>query len=385
MKKNFYYLVLATITMMTSFVFTSCDKDNDKLQVTPMDLSLGAAKGETGSFRITSNTMWTITGQADWLSISAHSGVGDTEIYVETLSANKTEQDRSVTLIVQGEKLSQTVTVTQMAGAKRLYVSMSNPVILSDGFFTELAFEGDIKGFYYECYYADQVRAYTDEAFIYDLKTGSPYSPQNYKYADYILPRANTNYVFVVAAYNSQYEFGPLLKYEFTSKPSNLGYDAYVGNFKKESKRWTFDIVKEVYCASYYSYYLFDDSNGDYASTYAYYYLQGYLSSAFFAKLIDNEIKANSIEPAPEGGSLQMSRRNGQEAIFYWTWGQSANKVLSGKLHFAYCGNSSAAPQVNRQPKRAGANDNGSSEQVNNKPTSQEVKDMKSHVKIAEM
>ena len=137
MKKIFYYLVLATITMMTSFVFTSCDKDNDKLQVTPMDLSLGSAKGETGSFRITSNTMWTITGQADWLSISAHSGVGDTEIYVETLSANKTEQDRSVTLIVQGEKLSQTVTVTQMAGAKRLYVSMSNPVILSDGFFLD--------------------------------------------------------------------------------------------------------------------------------------------------------------------------------------------------------------------------------------------------------
>lgn len=385
MKKTIYNFVLAVITMMASFVFTSCDKDNDTLQVTPMDLSLGAGKGESGSFRITSNTMWTISGQADWLSISAHSGVGDTEIHVETLSANKSEQDRSVTLIVQGEKSSQTITVTQMPGAKSLYVSMSNPVILADGFFTELAFEGDIKGFYYECYYADQVRAYTDEAFIYDLKTGTPYSPQNYKYADYILPRANTNYVFVVAAYNSQYEFGPLLKYEFKSKPSDLGYDAYVGNFKKESKRWTFDIVKEVYCDSYYAYYLLDDSNGDDATTYAYYYVQGYLSSAFYARLIDNAVKANSIEPAKEGGALQMARRNGQEAIFYWTWGQNANKVMSGKLHFAYCGSSSAAPQVNRQPKRAGANDNGSSNQVNNKPTSQEVEDMSSHVMVAEL
>lgn len=384
MKKTIYYFVLVVVTMMTSFVFTSCDKDDGKLQVTPMDLSLGAAKGESESFRITSNTMWTITGEADWLSISARSGAGDTEIHVETLSANKTERDRSVTLIVQGEKLSQTVKVTQMAGAKRLYVSMSNPVILSDGFFTELAFEGDIKGFYYECYFADQVRAYTDEAFISALKMGTPYSPQNYKYADYILPRANTNYVFVVAAYNSQYEFGPLLKYEFTSKPSNLGYDAYVGNFKKESKRWTFDIVKEVYCDSYYTYYLLDDSNHDHATTYAYYYMQGYLSSAFYASLIDDAIRANSIEAAREGGSLQMSRRNGQNAILYWTWGQNANKVMSGKLHFAYCGNSAAAPQVNRQPKRAGANGSDSDERVNNKPTSQEIKDMKNHVKIAD-
>lgn len=81
MKKIIYNMALIAVTFMMSTMVTSCflfhHDDDDNLQVTPMDLSLGAAKGESGSFRITSNAMWTITGEADWLSISAHSGLGD--------------------------------------------------------------------------------------------------------------------------------------------------------------------------------------------------------------------------------------------------------------------------------------------------------------------
>lgn len=389
MKKTIYNLAQVALVLIATTMFTSCSlfhhDDDDVLKVTPMDLSLGGAKGEISSFRITANTMWTISGQADWLSVSAHSGDGDTEIMLETLSANKTERERSVTLLIQGEKQSQSVTVTQLPGSKSLYVSMSNPVILSDGFFAELAFDGDIKGFYYECYYADRVRAYTDDAFVNDLRHGEPLSPQNYKYADYILPSPNTNYVFVAVAYNSQYEFGPLLKYEFTSKSDFTGYDAYVGNFKRESSRWTFDVVKEVYCDSYYAKHVFDDSNGDYATTYAYYYKYGYLSSAFFASLIDDEIRANSIQPAKEGGSLQLSRRKGQDAIFFWTWGQNASRQLSGNVQFAYCGSSSLAPQVNRQSRKVNVNDNGALERMKNKPTTPELEEMAKHVMVANL
>lgn len=262
---------------------------------------------------------------------------------------------------------------------------MSNPVILSDGFFADLAFDGDVKGYYYECYYADRVRAYTDDAFIYDLKQGEPVNPQNYKYADYNLPSANTNYVFVAVAYNDKYEFGPLLKYEFTSKSNSSKYDAFVRNFKRETSRWTFDNIKEVYCDSYYTKYLLDDSNGDYATTYAYYYVNDYLSSAFFASLINDEIRANKIEPAREGGSLQLSRRNGQDAIFFWTWGQNANRQLSGNIQFAYCNPTAYAPQVNRQPRKVNVNDNGALEHVKNKPTTPQLNEMAKHVKVANL
>lgn len=123
MKKTFYNLAFVALTLMTSMLITSCSQDKDDvLKETPNDLFMGENRGEISSFRITANTMWTITGQADWLSVSARSGDGDTEIRLETLSANDAERERSVNLIIQGEKLSQSVTITQRAGAKSLYV-----------------------------------------------------------------------------------------------------------------------------------------------------------------------------------------------------------------------------------------------------------------------
>ena len=368
-------LMLMAVASMMSMSSCSPDSDDHILSVSPMDLSMGGDKGEVASFGITANTMWTISGEADWLWISSHSGDGNTQISLKTLRANETSEPRSVTLTVTGESESKSITITQEAGVKALYVRTTNEIILSDGYYADLQFVGDVKGFHYACYYADRVRAWTDEDFKRDLKTEHAFSPLEYDYADYVLPASGTNYVYVAIAYNSQGEYGPVVKHEFTSKSNSTSYDAFVGNFKKESSRWTFDINMNTYCDSYYYGYFTDDYSGNIATYAAYSLANGSISSAFFASLIDDGIKKQNMEAAKKDGSMQLARRSDQTAVFFWTWGQNAQKVFSGNIQWDYCGSSSGA----RAPKRQApaVDENGGIEMKADKPTIQEVQAFK--------
>ena len=374
-------LVLMSIVMTS---MSSCDPhpdDDHILSVSPMDLSMGGDKGETASFGITANTMWTISGEADWLWISSHSGDGNTQINLKTIRANETSEPRSVTLTVTGESESKSITITQEAGAKVLYVRTTSEIILSDGYYADLQFVGDVKGFHYACYYADRVKAWTDEDFKRDLKTKPAFSPDEHNYADYVLPTANTNYVYVAVAYNEHNEYGPVVKHEFTSKSSSSSYDAFVGNFRQESTRWTFDINMNTYCDSYYPCYLTDDYSGNIATIAAYGLLNGELSTAFFAHLIETGIKTQSMEPAKRDGSMQLSRRSDQSAIFFWTWGQNAQKVFSGNIQWDYCNSYSSS----RAPKRQApvVDENGAIGLKADKPTIQEVQALQQSMRVA--
>lgn len=384
MKKLMNNLSVIALVMMSSVMMSmsSCtpDPDDNILSVSPMDLSMGGNKGEMASFGITANTMWTISGDADWLWISSHSGDGNTQIQLKTLYANETDVPRAVTLTITGESESKSITITQEAGAKALYVRTTSEIILSDGYYADLQFVGDVKGFHYACYYADRVRAWTDEDFKRDLKTEPAFSPDEYNYADYVLPAANTNYVYVAVAYDKHNEYGPIVKHEFTSKSSSSSYDAFVGNFKQESTRWTFNVNMNAYCDSYYPCYITDDYSGNDATALAYLFVNGDLSSAFFAHLIEEGIKTQNMEPAKRDGSMQISRRSDQTAIFFWTWGRNAQNVFSGNIQWDYCNSYSSS----RAPKRQApaVDENGGIEMKADKPTIQEVKAFKNNIKV---
>ena len=239
---------------------------------------------------------------------------------------------------------------------------------------------GDVKGFYYACYYADRVRAWTDEDFKRDLKTKHAFSPEEYDYADYVLPAPNTNYVYVAVAYNDHNEYGPVVKHEFTSKSGSTSYDAFVGNFKQESTRWTFNVNMNAYCDSYYPCYITDDYSGDFATILAYGLASGDISTAFFASIIDDEIKEHSMQPAKKDGAMQLSRRSDQSAVLFWTWGQNSQKTFSGNIQWDYCSSSYSVRAPQRQA--PAVDENGTIELKTNKPTIQEVQALKKSVKV---
>ena len=84
------------------------------LNVSPTTITLGSASGSTGTFNITSNTTWSITDDASWLSVAPVSGLNNAVITVTATSANTGTTPRTATVTVAGAGVAyKTVTVTQ--------------------------------------------------------------------------------------------------------------------------------------------------------------------------------------------------------------------------------------------------------------------------------
>jgi hypothetical protein len=96
------------------------------LRVDPDSRTFGAANGSAGSFEITSNVTWSITGEQDWFNLSSTSGSNNETITVTAKSTNHTTSTREATLTVAGEGIAKEVSVTQeadSAGDPKLRVS----------------------------------------------------------------------------------------------------------------------------------------------------------------------------------------------------------------------------------------------------------------------
>ncbi len=96
------------------------------LQVAPTDINLAYGIGNSSGFNITSeNVSWSITGKPDWIDLSNTSGTASESITVTTIEVNPTSSERSASLTIAGNGLSEIVTITQ-AGAPTLNVTPSS-------------------------------------------------------------------------------------------------------------------------------------------------------------------------------------------------------------------------------------------------------------------
>lgn len=118
MKKNFFWSLLAVVLAASlSVSLSSCDdggdKDPDKVSVSEPTVQFDK-KGGQKFISITSNTNWTITGAATWLTILPQSGNKDGVI---TLSAseNNDNQTRNCVLTVKAGDDSKSIIVTQLS------------------------------------------------------------------------------------------------------------------------------------------------------------------------------------------------------------------------------------------------------------------------------
>gem|GEM_PF-2217641 len=85
-----------------------------ELTVSLTSLLIGYDPGCSGTFDVTSNTDWTVTDDADWLTVSPDSGSNDGTVIVTVSIGNPLTSERSATVTVSAEGVSdQTVAVTQ--------------------------------------------------------------------------------------------------------------------------------------------------------------------------------------------------------------------------------------------------------------------------------
>jgi uncharacterized protein (TIGR02145 family) len=119
MKKIFNVTLAALVLLMMA---VSCSENEEpveppvepptpELSVTPSSVS---ATFENGSYAIaiTSNVAWTATKDADWLTLNPASGNGDGTVMM-IVTENTGAADRTATVTVATETLSETVSVTQ--------------------------------------------------------------------------------------------------------------------------------------------------------------------------------------------------------------------------------------------------------------------------------
>jgi hypothetical protein len=88
------------------------------LSVSPVSLKLGSAFGSTGNISVTSNTTWSVTDDATWLSVSPTSGSGNGSVIV-TSRENTAVNSRSATITFSAAGVSSVTATVIQSAAKR--------------------------------------------------------------------------------------------------------------------------------------------------------------------------------------------------------------------------------------------------------------------------
>lgn len=113
--RHFYPLVLA-LAGAAALAFSSCVKAPELTLTSPTSIDLNV-DGSSSTITFTANRDWTVKTSDSWVSISPSSGTASDEAVTVRVScsANTTYEDRSATITITMEELSQTVSVKQPA------------------------------------------------------------------------------------------------------------------------------------------------------------------------------------------------------------------------------------------------------------------------------
>lgn len=282
-KKNYFLSAMAFVTaMMLSLGFTSCGDDDSgnsdshptsapsiKVNGTSStDLTFtGSFDGKSGidykqSVAIVSTVQWTMSKDADWLSVSPSNGNGSLEMVIYPISENTSSTSRTATITLSGPDVSATIKVTQGAGKPVCYVEPQNIVALYDRMAWEYDATGTVNKFQYILLAENEFKRMTDKEMVTELSKQEEMKVID----DYISTLGsdsrgnriaqNSTYYVVTIAYNNEDKAGELKKTKVTTPAYlNADKDAWV-SFENLSyySNWggfCFDTKKEGYCNTY--------------------------------------------------------------------------------------------------------------------------------------
>jgi hypothetical protein len=113
----------------------------DYILTYPGELEIGSASGTDGQFLLTTETDWTVSDDASWLSLSTSGATGSSVVTVTATEANTSATPRTATVTIKARRISDiTVTVTQQgittgiddSGADQLGSVKIYPIPFSD-------------------------------------------------------------------------------------------------------------------------------------------------------------------------------------------------------------------------------------------------------------
>lgn len=393
MKK--YLLSMLSILMMTMLCggFTSCsggDGDSSpspastNVSVSPSKASLLGSDGSSTSFTVITEGDWNISGQPEWLHLTATSGTGRTNVTITATSENFSDEARSAVLTVTTLSSAATVNVEQKGILpSNLMVSLSNLTVMSDGFACDLSFSSKTKG-YKEAFFTEGATEVLTEQDLYNmLMEKTEYSGKvDWTFSPIVEP--GTTIVYCVAAYGNEnnadgsHKYGPMTTQKIKASQRTVYADMPVYNIGYTSSSWSPVTKKQgaqgTRCARYY-YFMAEGETGESLNT-----LWGASPYAFLAHSIYKPIiEDNPTEYAINEQTFSYSRSTNQ--CFFGTWGIDDGNNYSAEHLKGYRSLTSSAsgPAVQKAKEIVKAVDWNAPRRI---PTKQEMNELRKGVKV---
>lgn len=309
-----------------------------------------APSGEnSGSFKITSNTSWTITGEESWFYLSATEGQGNATIKVTPKSANISSYIREATLKVSVGGTVVNVLVRQ-AGILEYDCNVHSrlTVALSDGIGADFTPDTNVSYYYVELW-GSTITTKTDAEVIAAMDlTESERLPANEAYTTaWTNLSPNTDYWLVTLGFNSSGKHGDLIREKITTKSAN---NLPLAEIDSESVRfsesyWYWTVNSNAYAANYLMWKM--TSTGS---------LNEDDSDAMIAWFFyDSTRRTPSQFPYNSGSKEWTAIRNGETALHLATWALDSQENYSGAIcrYHGYIDGVTSAPGVRQVKQRS--------------------------------
>jgi len=218
-----------------------------KLAVDVNSINLGGEADASGSFNITSNTSWSISTSADWLTLSSENGNGNSSIKITANSRNNTSSEREAIINITGKGGTITVKVIQkgllVADCR---VKPDKIVTLADAMATNWKYESNVAYYYWYIATQSNIDRMTEDELVKAVTelSGTRATPRDNYISSFRNLNPNSNYYILSVAFNSDGKRGDLVKTPFRTK-SNVNQPIAsfdVDSFEASSNQWSIDI-----------------------------------------------------------------------------------------------------------------------------------------------
>lgn len=354
MKKMHYFWSLLGIMMFSvlSISLASCGGGDDPTPaptptniVDPTPTSTGSIKvngaestdltfpGEFGtgksgidyklSVAVTSTVQWTMSKNADWISVSPSNGNGTLEMIIYPTQENMSAQERNATITLSGSGVSATIKISQGAGLDaNLDVTPTNIITLADGFAFDYSFGSKVKYYYVSKYLPSALDRKTDEEIIAEMSSNS--NNRDTPSDGYVTSWQNqsplTEYIICTVGYSEDGKHGALKKTSITTKKGTNQALATISDVEYNDTYWYWNTTVNGFVTKYYMWFISNTSLYDTTDA---------TVAWFFDKAMKNN--PNQFSPIAQGDTWQKER-NGGNIFHVATWALDVDGNFSGVI-----------------------------------------------------
>ncbi len=132
--RNGYIVILGTQNAGNDTIFVQQDSLQQNFFASPNSITLNSATGSNDSIQLSSDSSWTATTTANWLSISPNSGNSSSTIVISATTASPTTQNRTATVVLSSSNglFTDTVNVVQLGIPPSLSTNPDTVFLQSD-------------------------------------------------------------------------------------------------------------------------------------------------------------------------------------------------------------------------------------------------------------